>query len=118
MAFQLICRPVATTRDSYPILRPEVVVTELVLGSNVLTFSEMCARWEGMREARGRRVSSFCFRPAPTSVLCDNYENRVHASGRTSMRLPSGLYISFRVEAGSVIQSGSARTATTSSRTW
>ena len=66
---QLIWRPVATTSDSYEILWPEVVVTEFVLGSKVFTFSGICAKCEGIRESRGRRVSSFAFSPAPTSVL-------------------------------------------------
>ena len=66
---QLICRPVATTKLSYPIVRPLEVVTELALGSNDLTFSGMCARWEGTRLSSFRRVSSFCFNPAPTRVL-------------------------------------------------
>lgn len=66
---QLVCRPVATTRLSYPIFRPDAVVSEFVLGSKALTFSGMWARCDGMSESSFRRVSSFCFKPAPTSVL-------------------------------------------------
>lgn len=66
---QLICKPAATTRFSYSMLLPEVVVIEEAFGENDLTLSEICVRCLGTRDASGRRKSLFGFNPAPTSVL-------------------------------------------------
>ena len=69
MLFQLVCRPVATTRFSYEIMRPEVVVNDDDSGENVRTFSEICTRLSGMSSFRGLRVLIFSLSPAPTRVL-------------------------------------------------
>ena len=66
---QLICKPVATTRMSYPNFLPDVRVTEDALGSKALTFSGTCVMCLGIREASGRRREVLSFSPAPTSVL-------------------------------------------------